>query len=196
MARSEKFTVSSSPALLECTDHDLIQSCLNGEESAWKVLVERYSRLVYSIPLRWGLSTEDADDVFQNVFTIVFRQLERLRNQTVLPAWLITITHRETMRIRKRLARNGKIFESSALMETLSPSDTDTWVRQHYVHQALSRLDPEGQRLLTALFLDPASPSYKEVAAHLGLPEGSIGPMRARYFKKLESILAEMDSDI
>lgn len=186
----------ASSALLECSDHDLIQSCLNGEESAWKILVERYSRLVYSIPLRWGLSTEDADDVFQNVFTIVFRQLERLRNQTVLPAWLITITHRETMRMRKRLARNGKIFESSALMETLSPSDTDTWLRQHYVHQALSRLDPEGQRLLTALFLDPASPSYREIADHLGLAEGSIGPMRARYFKKLESILAEMDSDI
>lgn len=188
--------MAASPTLLECTDHELIQSCLNGEESAWKVLVERYSRLVYSIPLRWGLSTEDADDVFQNVFTIVFRQLERLHNQTVLPAWLITITHRETMRISKRLARNGKIFESSALLETLSPSDTDTWVRQHYVHQALSRLDPEGQRLLTALFLDPSSPSYKEIAVHLGLPEGSIGPMRARYFKKLESILAEMDSDI
>lgn len=196
MARSEKSTVFASSALLECSDHDLIQSCLNGEESAWKILVERYSRLVYSIPLRWGLSTEDADDVFQNVFTIVFRQLERLRNQTVLPAWLITITHRETMRMRKRLARNGKIFESSALMETLSPSDTDTWLRQHYVHQALSRLDPEGQRLLTALFLDPASPSYREIADHLGLAEGSIGPMRARYFKKLESILAEMDSDI
>ena len=188
--------MASSPALLDCSDHDLIQSCLNGEESAWKVLVERYSRLVYSIPLRWGLSTEDADDVFQNVFTIVFRQLERLRNQAVLPAWLITITHRETMRVRKRLARNGKVFESTALMETLSPSDVETWERQHYLHQALSRLDPEGQKLLTALFLDPSSPSYKEVAARLGLAEGSIGPMRARYFKKLESILAEMDSDL
>ncbi len=160
------------------------------------MLVERYSRLVYSIPLRWGLSTDDADDVFQNVFTIVFRQLERLRNQQVLPAWLITITHRETMRLRKRLARNGKVFESSALMETLSPSDVETWERQHYVHQALSRLEPEGQKLLTALFLDPSSPSYKEIAARLGLPEGSIGPMRARYFKKLEAILAEMDGDL
>ncbi|MES4787530.1 MAG: sigma-70 family RNA polymerase sigma factor, partial [Nitrospiraceae bacterium] len=64
-------------------------------------MVERYGRLVYSIPLRYGLSPADADDVFQNVFTIVLRRLSSLRNQSSLTAWLITITQRESQRVGK-----------------------------------------------------------------------------------------------
>ncbi len=86
----------ASLTLQHSSDHDLIQYCLDGNQSAWEELVERYARLVYSIPLRWGLTREDANDVFQNVFTIVLRQLERLRDRMTLLEWLITIAYRET----------------------------------------------------------------------------------------------------
>jgi hypothetical protein len=46
------------------TDSELIQACLDGNESAWYELIDRYKRLIYSIPLRQGLSMTDADDVF------------------------------------------------------------------------------------------------------------------------------------
>ncbi|HYN88697.1 MAG TPA: sigma factor, partial [Ardenticatenaceae bacterium] len=70
------------------SDPALIQACINGDQSGWNELVDRYGRLVYSIPQRYGLSATDADDVFQNVFTIVLRRLESLRDQTRLSAWL------------------------------------------------------------------------------------------------------------
>ncbi|MER3408303.1 MAG: hypothetical protein C4292_06150, partial [Nitrososphaera sp.] len=91
----------SKASSLYRSDTDLIQACLNKDENAWKELVERYGRLVYSIPLRYGLSPADADDVFQNVFTIVLRRLSSLRNQSSLTAWLITITQRESQRVGK-----------------------------------------------------------------------------------------------
>src|SRR5512144_1837201 len=75
------------------SDQDLIQACLEGDETAWKDLVLRYGRLVYSVPRRYGLSAADADDVFQNVFTAVYRHLAGLRDQARLAAWLITISH-------------------------------------------------------------------------------------------------------
>ena len=66
-------------AKVQHDDSRLIQDCLKGRQAAWDELVERYSRLIYSIPLRVGLSHSDADDVVQIVWGIVLRRLETLR---------------------------------------------------------------------------------------------------------------------
>jgi hypothetical protein len=48
-------------------DPELIEACLKGSGQAWEALLVRYQRLIYSIPLRYGLTESDANDVFQNV---------------------------------------------------------------------------------------------------------------------------------
>jgi hypothetical protein len=59
----------------------------------------------------------------------------------------------------------------------------------------MRRLDERCRTLLTALFLDPATPGYESIAARLGMPIGSIGPTRARCFRKLDAILRELGFD-
>ena len=176
-------------------DTALIQACIDGKDVAWRELVERYGRLVYSIPLRYGLSSVDADDVFQNVFTIVFNQLSQLRNQKVLAAWLITITWRESRRVLK-LARNQDGLDEKIEDDQPPPPDqVQARERQHIVHQALSQLGSPCRELLTILFLETPTPRYEEIAKRLGVPVGSIGPTRARCFKKLEALLVSIGWD-
>lgn len=178
------------------SDPALIQACLDGDESAWNELVERYGRLVYSIPQRYGLSPSDADDVFQNVFTIVLRRLDSLRDQTRLSAWLITTTHRECWRLGKQARGQTELDETIADGRIPPSEQVQRWERQQLVREALSQLDPRCQELLTALFLDSTSPSYEEVAERLGMAVGSVGPTRARCFKKLETILEALGIDL
>ena len=180
---------------MDRSDADLIQACLRGDARAWQELVARFSRLVYSIPRRQGLSPEDADDVFQNVFTIIYRQLPTLREYQALPAWIITITQRQCTRVRRHGQHDIELDEAD-VDGSLTPDDpVTTWERQHLVQQALSKLDPRCQQLLTALFLDEGGESYKVVAERLNIAMGSIGPVRARCFKKLEAILDAMGID-
>ncbi len=177
------------------SDPALVQSCIDGKETAWKELVERYGRLVYSISLRCGLSPTDADDVFQNVFTILLRHLGKLRNQTTLSAWLITTTYRESWRLRKGTSIHSELNE---IIPDGSPPLGDEllrWERDQQVREALDRLDDRCRALLSALFLDPDEPSYETIATRVGMPVGSIGPTRARCFKKLEALLIEMGFD-
>jgi DNA-directed RNA polymerase specialized sigma24 family protein len=61
--------------------------------------------------------------------------------------------------------------------------------RQHLVRAALSRMDERCRALLTMLFYRDEPPPYAEVAAALGVPEGSVGPTRARCLKKLLGLL-------
>jgi len=179
------------------TDPGLVRACLDGDEGAWEELVERYKRLVYAIPRRMGFSSEDSDDVFQNVFVALYRRLGELRDQTRLSSWLITTTRRECWRLGKRGGRKAGLEQAELVPDggDLPEEEIARLERDQLVRQAIRRLDDRCRELLTALFLAPVTPSYDALALQLGMPVGSIGPTRARCFTKLEALLRAMGVD-
>ena len=62
---------------------------------------------------------------------------------------------------------------------------------QHRIRTALSSLDERCKTLLEMLFYASEPPSYADIARSLGLPEGSIGPTRARCLAKLLRMLKQ-----
>lgn len=173
-------------------DSTLVEACLNGDPRAWQYLVERYGRLVYSIPRRYGLSDSDADDVHQSVFLQFHRNLSQLEDRSRVTAWLITTAHRESWRVGKRA---GKYPQLDERIHDVSAPDEDEllrWERQHLIREGLKRLGGKCEALLSELFLAKSEVSYEDVAERLGIPVGSIGPTRARCMKKLEEILLQM----
>ena len=177
------------------TDQELIQACRRGEGSAWERVLERYERLVYSIPLNYGLPTEDAADLVQITFTILLQSLDSLREDTHLAAWLATVTRRHTWRLLERRRREGVNEEEDvAEMEWKGSLDDqrEHWERLEWITAGLDRLSERCKELLLALYFDPFEPSYEEVARRLGMPVGSIGPTRARCLEQLKLHLAAL----
>jgi RNA polymerase sigma factor (sigma-70 family) len=179
------------------SDPDLVKACQRGDQDAWAQLIMRYGRLVYSIPRRYGLSEADADDVSSAVWEIAFRSLDKLRDQTRLSAWLITTAHRECWRIGRKSPKSYVDLDER-ISDVSSPSDDQItlWEQQDIVRRGLQELGGRCQELLSALFLEPGEPSYDAIAERLGMTLGSIGPTRARCFKKLEKILVELGLDV
>ncbi|MBL8878093.1 MAG: sigma-70 family RNA polymerase sigma factor [Phycisphaerales bacterium] len=178
----------SAPAAQD--EHELIQRCLRGEQGAWDALVERYGRLVYSVPAKMGMTASDADDVFQTVFGIVLRKLDTLRDESRLAAWLIRTTYRECWRNRRRAMQYTPVDEHAAASEP-DEAEIEQLERRQIVREALCCLDAKCRRLIEVLFLQAETPDYQAVAVTLNMPIGSIGPTRARCFKKLETILRD-----
>ncbi len=175
-------------------DADVLKASIAGDEGAWGELVARYSRLVASIPRRYGLDREACEDIFQEVFSILVRQLAGIRRRTGLPKWFITTTHR-VCRQWFRQAKHATEGESELLGGREPPPDLLVhWERQHMVRQALRRLGGRCEQLLIALYTDQGVASYEEVAAKLNMPEGSIGPCRARCLRKLMEIMESMEA--
>lgn len=170
-------------------DPKLIQACLAGKQNAWDELVERYGRLIYSIPRKYGFSDADADDVYSSVFTILFRKLNTVRDHTRLAAWIIRTTHRECYRIGKKANRYTELDHLIEDVSEPAPEQLVQWEHQQLVRQGLIQLGGRCQELLTAMFLEPANPNYEAIANRLGMKVGSVGPTRARCFEKLEKIL-------
>ncbi len=172
----------------------LLRACIAGDNSAWKELVERYERLIFSIPRRYGLEREVSQDIFQEVFSILFLQLPRIKRQSGLPKWFITTTHRVCRQwLRQAQRSSGKYAE---LVEAPAPPPELVllWERRQHVREALRRLGGRCEELLMALYTNQPV-SYEDVARRLGMPLGSIGPMRARCLQKLMDVLRTLDRE-
>lgn len=180
-----------------CSDEELVQACLEGEEAAWEELLNRYARLIYTIPLRFGFSQPVADEIFQEVCLILLEKLHTLKNRQRLASWLMTITRRVCIhRYRSNPSTlmqdiQDVVVEHPARVEESVIRDEERYMLQ----EALSRLDERCRRLLTLLFLDESGISYQEIAEMLDMPLGSIGPTRSRCLQKLRRVIAELEDE-
>jgi RNA polymerase sigma factor (sigma-70 family) len=178
------------------SDRDLIRGCRKGDIGAWQRLLDRYERLVFSIPRRYGLSREDAADISQITFTILVQNMDTLVEDINLGAWLATVARRHTWRLleRKRREEAGEHGSSSEKLSLLAEGgieDVEHWELTEWLDHGLSIISKPCRDLLSALYLEPEQPSYAEVAARLGMAIGSVGPTRIRCLKRLREVLSE-----
>src|SRR5512138_1680814 len=101
-------------------DPELIEACLKGSGQAWEILLVRYQRLIYSIPLRYGLPEHDANDVFQNVSLLLWENLGRVRDRGRLGAWLVITTRRECWRMMRQRRQTVANLEERVWDEVVS----------------------------------------------------------------------------
>lgn len=191
------------PAGTEWSDEQLLLACRRGDAAAWEKLVVRYQRLVYAIPRRAGLTEDQSADVFQTVFVRLIEHLDRIEQPSRVGAWLVTTARREAWRVMRRegallsldAERDDEHGTGADLLSYDAPLPADVVQRleqQHAVRAALEALDERCRNLLTQLFYRPQIPAYSEIAAVLGMPEGSIGPTRARCLQRLRRLLEDL----
>jgi len=179
------------------TDHELIQACRAGHALAWERLLDKYERLIFSVSLNYGLTTDDAADVTQITFTILLQNLDTLPDGIRLAPWLATVARRHTWRL---LVRNRR--EAVSPEEDLAGNETvggiidysERWELAEWLNYGLSMLDERCRQLLLALYFDEEQPSYDQVANHLKMPVGSIGPTRARCLEHMRQSMRTAES--
>lgn len=186
----------------ELPDEELVVACRTGDDNAWDTLVERYERLVYTIPARYGLTPSEIDDVFQSVWLSLLKNLEKLREPDRVSAWLVTTARRECWERRRGADYERTVTTDldTLLMDRegneLPPEEVvATYGQYQSLQQGMENLGDRCRRLLQLLYYDTRVPSYADVAEILDMPIGSIGPMRARCLKKLRGILNGLGDD-
>lgn len=159
----------------------------------------RYQKLIYTIARRGGLDETSASDIFQNVFAALIEKLDGIEQPERIQAWLVTTARRETWRAiaGEKDSHFATPETQGGLMEALEVADTAPLAdevlyrleSQHRIRLAVGSLDERCRKMITLLFLGPDPMPYSEVAKALAIPEGSIGPTRARCLQKLLRLL-------
>jgi RNA polymerase sigma factor (sigma-70 family) len=178
------------------TDQTLIQACRRGDVQAWEQLLHKYERLVFSIPLNYGLSRDDAADIVQLTFTALIQRLDTLRDDSRLSSWLATVARRYTWRAvqhnrHEYLSEDEYVYENASLFGQTAPNPMELFELIEWLNQGLTQLDKRCRTLLLALYFEQPTPAYVDIAARLHMPLGSIGPTRARCLERLKQLLQE-----
>ena len=175
-------------------DAELIQACLEGEGDAWEILVNRYRRLIFSIPFKWGLQREDAMEIFQAVWLDCFQELESLRDIARLQAWLVRIAVRKCHRFKTTRAgkpENVEILETDHVSEDPSAELFRRLDQEQMIRMAMDKLTGRCRDVIRALFFEDPFPGYAPLAERLGLSANSIGFTRDRCLERMRKLLAD-----
>lgn len=179
------------------SDVRLVRDCLRGREEAWSALIHKYKNLIFSIPIKYGLSRDDAADVFQGVCLGLLSELPKLREPRALPKWLMQVTAHKCLHWRRQQLRLvSSDSEDAGIPEIEVPAAADRLLleaeQEQIVREALTGLAPRCRRLVQMLFFEEPVRSYQDIAATLGVAVGSIGFIRQRCLDRLRRRLDEM----
>jgi RNA polymerase sigma factor (sigma-70 family) len=188
--------VNAAPAARELSwpDERLVRECRKGNQDAWAALIDKYKNLIFSIPIKFGLSREDAGDIFQAVCVELLAGLPKLREPKALPKWLMQTSYHQCLRwkkLRPDVADDREDSEQQPSLEELPEQILYQVQREQSVREAMATLPKRCNRMVAMLFFEDPPRPYDEVAKELQLATGSIGFTRGRCLKKLRQLLEE-----
>jgi RNA polymerase sigma factor (sigma-70 family) len=184
-------------AAVASSDEELCRECLRGNEAAWSALIDKYKNLIFSIPIKYALSRDDAAEIFQAVCFELVAELPRLRKAGALPQWLIRVTAHKCLKARAQ----GRRFVAEEPEDAVAVNPAQFEVPEELLHrvqqeqklrEAIAALQPRCQSLVSMLFYEDPPRAYEEVARELGLAKGSIGFIRMRCLGYLRRLLEKM----
>ena len=195
VARTREDVKVSSPSRdTDTLDERLVRQCLEGDEQAWSALLHRYKRLIYSIPIKYGLTAQEAADIFQDVCVELVEELPRLREPRALPKWLAQVTSHKCSHLKRLAQRLPSGASSDALDDMADTAILGEQVlleveREQALRDAVAALPSRCRQLIQALFYETPARPYREIASQLNLANGSIGFIRGRCLGRLRNEL-------
>jgi RNA polymerase sigma factor (sigma-70 family) len=175
-------------------DEDLVADCIKGNEQAWAQLVDKYKNLIFSIPIKYGFSRDEAADIFQDVCMNLLSDLKNVREPKALPKWIIMVTSHKCYHAK---AKNQRLVSSDTEKTPIGTFEVppagekivEEAETEQSIRDAISAMSPRCQQLVHMLFYEEPSRPYKSIADTLGIATGSIGFMRQQCLDRLRSRL-------
>jgi len=176
------------------SDRELVEGCRRGREQDWNSLIDKYKNLIFSIPIRYGLSREEAADVFQSVCLDLINELPRIRDPQALPKWLMQVAAHKCFHWKRVQGRTvSRDDEEVTVPEESVPADAEKLLhevqQEQALREALLALPSRCRELIRMLFYEEPKRPYQEVAASLGLATGSIGLLRQKCLDRMKKRL-------
>jgi RNA polymerase sigma-70 factor, ECF subfamily len=178
------------------SDETLVEAVKAGDEEAFAELVRRYRRKVFITASRFVLDRYELDDVCQDIFLKVYKNIDSYRGDAPFEHWLMRIavhTCYDLLRNRRREKGNVPLDDvdfslGGPVTDTLSALDA-----KDILNKALSKLKPEERLVITLIELEERS--VKEVAVMTGWSESNVKVRSFRARQALKKILGVKDED-
>jgi RNA polymerase sigma-70 factor (ECF subfamily) len=187
------------------TDSELVASALKGSQDAFRELVVRFERPVYSLIVRMVQDPATAEDLAQDAFVKAYRSLRSYDPSRKLSSWLFKIAHNTTIDHLRRNApetvpleapadhedgRGGlaAVLADGSVEDPAAAAERRDMARS--LERAVSRLRPEYRESVVLFYVEGAS--YQEICEVTGLPLGTVKTNLHRARKELAQEMAAL----
>lgn len=132
----------------------LVEQCIRGDISAYRLLYERYSKAMFNTALRITANRADAEDVLQDSFTDAFLQLKSFESKASFGAWLKQIVvYKSIALLKRRKISFADLQPETATMADEEPLDeAEIEYNVAAIKKAINEL-PDGYRAVLSLYL-------------------------------------------
>ena len=188
--RKEYATRTGEADRLRESDESLLARACAGEGAAFHELADRHAERLFRLAFRLVGEVQAAEDVVQNTLLGAFRGMRAFEGRSTVKTWLSSILSRQAARYHRSRARRTAISleEGGAGRDdaagALASEDAD---RRMDVHEALRQLSPEHREIVVLREFEGMS--YAEMAAALGVPQGTVESRLHRARQDLKTML-------
>lgn len=159
------------------TETDLIKGCIEGDRRMQKELYDRFSPKMYAVCLRYMGNADDAQDILQEGFIKIYKNLERFRGDGSFEGWVRRIFVNTAIEQIRKKKMDVSLTEKEETIEYKSVSAVDT-INEKDLLKIVSGLSP-GYRSVFNMYVVEGF-SHKEIGELLGISEGTSKSQLAR----------------
>lgn len=171
----------------------LIARAAQGDQTAFRELVERYQGAVYNLAYRMLGNPDDAEDAAQEIFVRVYRQLARYDSSRKFSTWVLAIATNYCIdQLRRRRVQFVPLEQIVPWARTREAGPERLALDREVTDELqdlLKRLPEKYRAVLILRYWEDLS--CAEIGATLGLPEGTVKTQLHRARKAVERLMAE-----
>ncbi|PHQ35087.1 RNA polymerase sigma factor [Rhodopirellula bahusiensis] len=171
----------------EPIDDATVKGGAGGDRAALRQIYEATADRVFRLMVRM-VGQQDADDLTQQTFVRAFTKLDQFSGESKFETWLYRLATNEALQhLRREKHRRTKELVVEPTADQTDHVEQDERVAM--VRTALDQLDPELRAIFT--LKEESGLSYQEIAATLGIPEGTVGSRLNRARRELRRLIGK-----
>ena len=176
--------------MTEPNQMELLKKCRRGNAGAQHTLYKLHKDRLFSLCLRYAKDHPEAQDMLQDAFIAIFRDLHQYNGSGSLEGWLHRVTVRAAL---QHLRKKNPLRQAEEFDMQISDSFTfspDTDLNSEAILKMVQQL-PDGYRMVFNLRCVEEF-SYPEIAAALGIAESTVRSQYARACKQLRFLVEKL----
>jgi RNA polymerase sigma-70 factor (ECF subfamily) len=173
-------------------DETLVNECIDGNEKAQRLLFDRFSGKMLGVSMRYINDKEHAQDVLQDAFIKVFKNLKRFNKEGSFEGWIRRIVVNTALdELRKMKKRRNDIELDDSFVQVSFNNFTEERLQAESLLKLVQGL-PDGYRTVFNLFAIEGY-SHKEIAEKLNISENTSKSQYSRARTAMKEILKKLE---